>query len=76
MEVIIPSRRPSQSEDGDDSDLSSLSSSDDLLEQLAPVGYAKSVEKMEEESKELCRKLGDVAEWLEVLEWKGMGEVR
>lgn len=30
---------------------------------------------MLEEGKELVRKITEVAEWLEVLEWKGMGEV-
>lgn len=79
MEVVIPiSKRPSPSEnnvDDDDSDLSSLSS-DDLLEQLTPVGYVKSAGTIEEEGKDLARRLMEVAEWLEVLEWKGMGEVR
>jgi hypothetical protein len=58
-----------------ESELSDLSDDDDLLQYLAPEGYKPSVELIEENGKELARKLAEVAEWLEVLESKGMGEV-
>jgi hypothetical protein len=48
---------------------------DELLALLNPPGYKPSPETIDEEGKELARKLMDAAEWLEVLEWKGMGEV-
>lgn len=51
------------------------SSTEDLLALLHPTGYKQNVEKIEEYGKELSRKVSEVAEWLAVLEWKGMGEV-
>jgi hypothetical protein len=82
LEVVIPVNKASRasSEDGmsdvsSESELSDLSDDDDLLQYLAPEGYKPSVELIEENGKELARKLAEVAEWLEVLESKGMGEV-
>lgn len=80
LEVVIPvqSRMDSQ-EDDDASSISALSSisseKEDLLVHLAPEGFQPSWQMIEEEGKELARKLAEVAEWLEVLELKGMGEV-
>lgn len=36
--------------------------------------YILSVEILEDRGKSLMSRLGDVVEWLEVLEWKGFGE--
>jgi len=78
LEVVIPVTKASRasSEDGSMSELSDLSSDDEeLLSHLAPEGYKASADLIEENGKDLARKLGEVAEWLEVLEWKGMGEI-
>jgi hypothetical protein len=78
LEVVIPVTKASRasSEDNSMSELSDLSSDDgELLQYLAPEGYEPSVELIEENGKELARRLSEVVEWLEVLEWKGMGEV-
>ncbi len=52
-----------------------VSSVEDLLTLHNPKGYKPSAAKIEEDGKELARRSSEVAEWLEVLEWKGMGEV-
>lgn len=66
-------------------DISSLSSDlstppetvlNELLASLAPKDYKPSVATLEEEGKLLTRRLGEVCDWLEVLEWRGMGEVQ
>jgi hypothetical protein len=78
MEVVIPVTKASRASSEDDSmsDLSDLSGDEEeLLQYLAPDGYTPSADLIEENGKELARKLGEVAEWLEVLESKGMGEV-
>ena len=78
LEVVLPVTKASRANSEDDSmsELSDLSSDDEeLLSHLAPEGYKLSAESIEENGKELARKLGEVAEWLEVLEWKGMGEI-
>jgi hypothetical protein len=78
MEVVIPVTKASRasSEDESMSELSDLSGDEEeLLQYLAPDGYTPSADLIEENGKELARKLGEVAEWLEVLESKGMGEV-
>jgi len=70
------------SENDDASDTSSglstppVSSEEDLLPLLNPKGYKPSISVIEENGKELARRLMEVAEWLEVLEWRGMGEMR
>ncbi|ORY32872.1 hypothetical protein BCR39DRAFT_464322, partial [Naematelia encephala] len=48
---------------------------EELLQLVNPEGYVPSIEVLEEQGKELVRRLAEVVEWLEVLEWKGMGEV-
>lgn len=77
LEVVIPVTKASRASSEESmSDLSDLSSDEeDLLQYLAPEGYTPSADLIEENGKELARKLGEVVEWLEVLEWKGMGEV-
>jgi hypothetical protein len=77
LEVVIPVTKASRASSEDSaSELSDLlSDEDELLQHLAPDGYVPSVELIEENGMELARKLGEVAEWLEVLEAKGMGEV-
>jgi hypothetical protein len=77
LEVVIPVKKASRASSEDSmSELSDLSSDEEeLLQHLAPAGYTPSAELIEENGKELARKLGEVVEWLEVLEWKGMGEV-
>lgn len=84
LEVVIPVKSESRDnnlprdDDGEgssSSELSTISSEEeDLLVHLAPEGYKPSWQAIEEGGKELARKLSEVAEWLEVLEWKGMGE--
>ena len=46
----------------------------DLLEHLHPIGFRPTIEKLSMEAVDLNRKLEEVAEWLKVLEWKGLGE--
>lgn len=87
FDIVIPTRKATSSDSsltdamdsGDESDTSELSAppetTEDLLRLIDPVGYAPSAESAAEASKELVRKLGEVAEWLEVLEWKGLGEM-
>jgi hypothetical protein len=76
--LTTSSAAPGDESDGS-SDMSDLSSPpetmEDLLDLLDPKGYTPSTLHIEEENKELARKLREVVEWLEVLEWKGMGEV-
>ena len=50
-------------------------STEDLLALMNPKDYKPSSEIVEENGKELVRRLLEVSEWLEVLEWRGMGEV-
>lgn len=71
VEVVIPRRRSvkSDAESDSDSDLSSVPD-EDLLELLNPVGYVVSTEKLLEDGRELVRKVKEVGEWLEVIEWK------
>jgi hypothetical protein len=77
LEVVIPVTKASRASSEDSmSELSDLSSDEEeLLQYLAPAGYTPSADLIEENGKELARKLGEVVEWLEILEWKGMGEV-
>lgn len=87
LEVCIPVNKASRASTDDEaedegdksstSDLSELSDAEDeeLLSHLLPEGYRPSVELIKEEGIELAKKVAEVAEWLEVLEWKGMGEV-
>ncbi|KAL1411450.1 hypothetical protein Q8F55_002406 [Vanrija albida] len=85
LEVVIPARKNSAStpngvkreDDGDesDSDLSSAPDEDDLLALLNPEGYAASAEAVKEQGAALTQRVDEVAEWLAVLEWKGLGEI-
>lgn len=88
LEVVIPihpSRRTAEDTNGNDNDDNDSSTSElsditsdptaDLLALVAPEGYKPSPQTIDEEGKELARKVAEVAEWLEVLEWKGFGEV-
>jgi hypothetical protein len=85
LEVCIPVNKASRasSDDGrseasSESDLSELSEGDgveELLSHLLPEGYQPSADLIREEGAELAKRVAEVAEWLEVLEWKGMGEV-
>lgn len=77
LEVVIPVTKASRASSEDSmSELSDLSSDEEeLLQHLAPAGYTPSAELIEENGKELARKLAEIVEWIEVLEWKGMGEV-
>lgn len=68
VEVVIYQRASDS-----DSDLSSAP--EDLLELLEPSGYEPSVDRRVEDGRELVKRVREVAEWLQVLEWKGMGEV-
>ncbi|RSH87206.1 hypothetical protein EHS25_003115 [Saitozyma podzolica] len=72
MSVVIPKQA-----DDNVSSSSSLTaeSSDDLQALLHPPGYKPSPATIEENGKELARRLIEVAEWLMVMEVKGMGEV-
>jgi hypothetical protein len=72
MSVVIPKKA-----DDNVSSSSSLTveSSDDLQALLHPPGYKPSPATIEENGKELARRLIEVAEWLMVMEVKGMGEV-
>lgn len=47
----------------------------ELLDQLAPEGYRPLIGTIRDEAEELVGKLTEVADWLEVLEWKGLGEI-
>lgn len=83
--VLLPgrdeaSKRSSSEEDGESSASSDLTPppvalADEIRQTLAPAGYTPSRHTIEEAGRELIRRLKEVAEWLEVLEWKGMGEV-
>ena len=73
FEIVVPTTTKKSTSESSLSDVSS--SSDDLLALVAPTGYKASPAAVEEAGKELCRRLLEVAEWLAVLEWKGMGEV-
>lgn len=73
VEVVIPQRTRREWDSDSDSVLSSVPD-DDLLEMLDPIGYAPRHEEIVNEMIELGKKLVEVAEWLEVLEWKGLGE--
>ena len=75
FDIIIPASTKKSTSESSLSDLCSSSSSDNLLELVAPKGYRPSPAVVEEGGKELCRRLLEAEEWLEVLEWKGMGEV-
>ena len=70
---VIPTSK-GRARSSSSSELSTLSE-DTLLELYDPRGYEPSAEALDEQSKEFVRRLKEVAEWLEVLEWKGMGEV-
>ena len=69
--------RPDDDATSSSSGLSSppSSSREELLALVAPKDYKPTASVVEEEGKELVRRLHEVAEWLAVLEWKGMGEV-
>lgn len=71
LEVVIPRKREvkKDAESDSDSDLSSAPD-EDLLELLDPAGYEASREKVLEDGRELVRKVKEVVEWLEVVEWK------
>lgn len=45
-----------------------------MMALINPRNYTPSAETLEDRGKSLTSRLGDVAEWLEVLEWKGLGE--
>jgi hypothetical protein len=87
FEVVIPissrkatsSTSPDVLEAGSDSEISELSpppeTSEDLLHLACPVNYRPGMETVEQDGKELTQRLHEVAEWLEVLEWKGLGEI-
>jgi len=66
-----------RAESDDDSVLSSVPESEtpDFSDLLPPIGYKPSALTIEEQGKDLVRRLREVCEWLEVLEWKGLGEV-
>jgi hypothetical protein len=71
-----------EDEAGNASDSSSSSvlssipeTTEDLLAELEPEGYEPSAEMVQEEGGELVRRVTEVTEWLEVLEWKGFGEL-
>ena len=49
---------------------------EDLQSLLHPEGYKPKAATIEEQGRDLLLRLREVATWLEVLEWKGMGEVR
>ena len=71
---------PTRPDDDDTSSSSGLSSPpsssrENLLALIAPRDYKPGASVVEGEGKELARRLDEVAEWLAVLEWKGMGEV-
>lgn len=50
------------------------SSREEMMALINPRNYTPSAETLEDRGKSLTSRLGDVAEWLEVLEWKGLGE--
>lgn len=50
------------------------SSREEMMILMNPPNYAPSAETLEDRGKSLASRLGEVAEWLEVLEWKGLGE--
>ncbi|WVQ67296.1 uncharacterized protein L199_005491 [Kwoniella botswanensis] len=51
------------------------SNKDELLALVNPEGYQPSVETIEENGNKLVSNLRQVHRWLEVLEWKGFGEI-
>ena len=71
--------------DSELSDLSSDSNNDidqgweqdrkEFLDQLTPAGYKPLIGTIREKAEGLIDKINEVADWLEVLEWKGLGEV-
>ncbi|OXG19615.1 hypothetical protein C366_02470 [Cryptococcus neoformans Tu401-1] len=50
------------------------SSREEMMALINPHNYTPSAETLEDRGKSLISRLGEVAEWLEVLEWKGLGE--
>ncbi|KIR36449.1 hypothetical protein I352_01398 [Cryptococcus deuterogattii MMRL2647] len=50
------------------------SSREEMMILINPPNYTPSAETLEDRGKSLTSRLGEVAEWLEVLEWKGLGE--
>lgn len=50
------------------------SSREEMMILINPPNYTPSAETLEDQGKSLTSRLGEVAEWLEVLEWKGLGE--
>lgn len=84
--VVIPRKNSASTPNGvkhehdddgneSDSDLSSAPSEDDLLALLNPEGYAASADAVKEQGAALVQRVDEVAEWLAVLEWKGLGEI-
>ncbi|ODO06462.1 hypothetical protein L198_01694 [Cryptococcus wingfieldii CBS 7118] len=51
-----------------------VSSTEEMFALVHPDDYEPSQEALQEWSKDLLGKVADVGEWLEVLEWKGLGE--
>ena len=76
LEVVLPSRSTQRHNSLDSgSSLSSLSEDEDWGELISPSDYCPSSDVIAETGRILVERLQEVAEWLEVLEWKGQGEV-
>lgn len=72
FEIVLPiSRKRRRSES---SDLSSPP--EDIAPMCPPPGYVPPRDALQEQGQALCQRLEEVCQWLDVLEWKGMGEVR
>ena len=70
---IEPGQNRSRASSVSGSELSSLPD-DDLLLLFDPPGYQRSTQKRIDDGRELSARLLHVAQWLQVLEWKGLVE--